>query len=410
MPSTFTWLDYSEKDRQRVQRVIDSIRDHDTRDELGIGTVRDALSDLLFPGTTTIQTRPKYFLLVPWIFQALERWAGWEQRSLNELRRDGRRREIELLTQLMNAEDKDGVIGREAGKSLQRLPSSIYWNGLAVLGIRVFPGSVTQLERVLSQGQVGRLAAQVEGDEAPVDGDGFWHAGIPALPRGFPQGQTLELSSEEALYLKDRILSRASGTLLAWLVARGDFGEGAEAPWEHPLEGELPSRLARQLEHARVFSELMHGAAVLYNLMLAEKAHNAERIDQHGENLAWWAGQVVARRVLLEAWNREDFWKTVRDVNSRVPVSTQSFVESWMDLALGSGDPSGLRDSKAARTLIQDRELRLKGPRRARMFEPRALELWSGDAGTRRLVYRWNIVQDIVRDISAGLNEGRADA
>jgi hypothetical protein len=410
MPSVFSWLDYSEKDRQRAHTVIDSLREHDTRDELGIGTVRDALSDLLFPGTTTIQTRPKYFLLVPWIFQALERWAGWEQRSLNDLRRDGRRRELELLVQLMKAEDKDGVIGREAGKKLQRLPSSIYWNGLSVLGIRVFPGSLTQLQRVLMQGQVGRLVAQVEGDEAPVDGDGYWHAGMPARPKYFPQGQTLELNLEEASYLKDRVLSRAGGTLLAWLVDRGDFGDGAEAPWGHPLVGDLPVKLAGQLEHARVFSELMHGAAVLYNLMLAEKARDVELIDQHGENLAWWADQVVARRAQLDAWDREDFWRTVRDVNSRIPVSTQSFVDTWMDLALGSGDPSTLRDSKPARRLIEDRELRLKGSRRARLFEPRALEMWSGDAGTRRLVYRWNIVQDIVKDISSGLNESGADA
>jgi hypothetical protein len=198
--------------------------------------------------------------------------------------------------------------------------------------------------------------------------------------------------------------------LLAWLVGRGDFGDGAEAPWEHPLVGDLPVMLARQLEHAQVFSELMHGAAVLYNLMLAEKAQNAELIDQHGENLAWWADQVAARWTQLDVWDREDFWKTVRGVNSGIPVSTQSFVDTWMDLALGSGDPSTLRDSKPALRLIEDRELRLKGSRRARLFEPRALEMWSGDAGTRRLVYRWNIVQDIVKDISAGLNGGGADA
>ncbi len=410
MPSTFSWLDYSEKDRQRAQRVIHSLREHDTRDELGIGTVRDALSDLLFPGTTTIQTRPKYFLLVPWVYQAVERWATWEHRSLNDLKREARWRELNLLDHLMKADDKEGVIGREAGKSLQRLPSSIYWNGMAVLGIRVFPGSVTQLQRVLTQGRVGRLMVQVEGDEAPTDGDGFWHAGMPMLPKHFPQGQTLELNLEEASYLKDRILSRAGGTLLAWLVGEGDFGEGAEAPWEHPLVGELPAGLARPLEHAQVFSGLMHGAAFLYNLMLAEKAENEERIDQHGENLAWWADQVVAWRAQLSVWDRQGFWATVRAVNRRIPPSTQTFVNTWMDLALTTGDPSTLRNSKAARTLIEDRELRLKGYRRARLFEPRALELWSGDAGTRRLVYRWDIVQAIVRDISAGLSGGLADA
>ena len=140
MPSTFSWLDYSEKDRQRAQSVIDSLREHDTRDELGIGTVRDALSDLLFPGTTTIQTRPKYFLLVPWVYQALERWTGWERRSFRDVSRDARRRELEVLRSLMKSDDKEGVIGREAGDKLKRLPSSIYWNGMEVLGIRQFPG------------------------------------------------------------------------------------------------------------------------------------------------------------------------------------------------------------------------------------------------------------------------------
>ena len=33
-PSTFSWLDYSEKDRQRAQTVIDSLREHDTQDEI----------------------------------------------------------------------------------------------------------------------------------------------------------------------------------------------------------------------------------------------------------------------------------------------------------------------------------------------------------------------------------------
>ena len=46
--------------------------EHDTRDELGIGSVRDAFADTLFPGTSTITTRARYFLLVPWTYQRLE--------------------------------------------------------------------------------------------------------------------------------------------------------------------------------------------------------------------------------------------------------------------------------------------------------------------------------------------------
>ncbi len=65
MPSLFSWMDYSEHERWKALDIIDLFREHDTRDELGIGTVRDAFADMLFPGTSTIQTRAKYFLFVP---------------------------------------------------------------------------------------------------------------------------------------------------------------------------------------------------------------------------------------------------------------------------------------------------------------------------------------------------------
>ena len=73
MTSTFTWLDYSEREKRKMLDVIDLFGEQDTRDELGIGTVRDAFADLLFPGTSTIQTRARYFLFVPWMYLELER-------------------------------------------------------------------------------------------------------------------------------------------------------------------------------------------------------------------------------------------------------------------------------------------------------------------------------------------------
>ena len=73
MRSTFTWLDYSEHDRRRMADVISSSGEQDTRDELGVGSIRDGFADTLFPGTSTIQTRARYFLFVPWIYRDLER-------------------------------------------------------------------------------------------------------------------------------------------------------------------------------------------------------------------------------------------------------------------------------------------------------------------------------------------------
>ena len=71
--SAFVWLDYSERERRKMLNIVDLFGEHDTRDELGIGSVRDAFADMLFPGTSTIMTRARYFLLVPWTYQRLER-------------------------------------------------------------------------------------------------------------------------------------------------------------------------------------------------------------------------------------------------------------------------------------------------------------------------------------------------
>ena len=99
MASTLTWLDYSERDRRRALDVIDLFRETGMVDELGLASVRNSYSDLFFPGTSTIQTRACYFLLVPWTFLRLERLRirsseaaarnRWEELNLNRRLRAG---------------------------------------------------------------------------------------------------------------------------------------------------------------------------------------------------------------------------------------------------------------------------------------------------------------------------------
>ncbi len=52
MPSTIAWLDASREDQRRIREAINLFAQHESRDELGIGQVRDAFSDRLFPGTS----------------------------------------------------------------------------------------------------------------------------------------------------------------------------------------------------------------------------------------------------------------------------------------------------------------------------------------------------------------------
>ena len=56
------WIDFSKEDRQKSLDVINLLSEQGAVDELGKGTVRDAFANCFFPGTSTVQTRVKYFL------------------------------------------------------------------------------------------------------------------------------------------------------------------------------------------------------------------------------------------------------------------------------------------------------------------------------------------------------------
>ena len=65
----FGWIDFSPKDRQRVGTILELLKPSGQVDELGIGSIRDALAVRLFPGISTMQTRAKFFFVIPYILQ-----------------------------------------------------------------------------------------------------------------------------------------------------------------------------------------------------------------------------------------------------------------------------------------------------------------------------------------------------
>src|SRR5271168_1265191 len=137
--SAFVWLDYSERDRRKMLDVVDLFKEHDTRDELGLAAIRDSFADQFFPGTSTIMTRARYFLLVAWTYQRLEKQRVTSARISDR----ARRAETDLIEAIEQSDDRVGNIGTYAKTALKRLPSSVYWHGLNVWGIRTFAGAQT---------------------------------------------------------------------------------------------------------------------------------------------------------------------------------------------------------------------------------------------------------------------------
>lgn len=413
MPSTFTWLDYSEQDRRRMDEVISLFAERTTRDELGIGVVRDALSDLLFPGINTIQTRARYFLFIPWIYLRLEE----SKMPADRFWREAREQELALAPPLQ-ATGEQGIFGSVAGRTLQRLPSSIYWQGLGVWGIRAFGGPQSEYHRNIDgfyrRRDNRRSLRQEYGrgeDGSAEDGDRLprnWHAAVPDPPISFPTEISFLLTQAEAQFLQERIQLSVPGTLLAHLADRGLGAERSDFPWQHPTVSSITHKLAQQLRNAQNFALCMHGAALLYNLMLAEAYPQEERIEEYRGALNQWAGRMQEQDAFLARWDYiNEFWDVVFNQNPRIPQPTQRFINTWLDHCLGGESPVLLANNQTARELLRLREFRLKKGL-ARLQNRRALEMWNGAAGTGEMGYRWGNVQTILSDIHRGLEGSEA--
>jgi hypothetical protein len=399
--SSFSWLDYSEHERRKMLDVIHLFQEKDTRDELGVGTVRDAFAELLFPGTSTIQTRARYFLFVPWMYLGLER----RKVASSVVATREREEETALIDVLARSDDAQGTIGVIARRGLKRLPSNIYWQGLGRWGIRLFPGSQDQYHRSLDLFYSLGERQQRNDDGEPVDGRVArnWHPGLPPMPKDFPRKVSLRLTGGEARYLRERILTRVPKSMLAFLVDEGQSGTPCGFPWEHSRLVDFPHTIREQLGHARNFSETIHGAALLYNLMLSEEVRQQGLIEEYHQRLRDWSSALAERGGELSGWDRRRFWEIVEQGGQNIKLPTRHFVDGWLDLTLSNTGPSEVADDARARRLILDRERQLKRGQ-ARLDNIRARELWNEEAGIRQLSYRWPVAQTIVQDIAAGLS------
>jgi len=86
--------------------MLDAIalfREQDTRNELGLGAIRDGYACFLFPGSSTVQPCARYLLFVPWIYQELEKDAN----PATPIADQARGRRINLLFPLLHSDDRE---------------------------------------------------------------------------------------------------------------------------------------------------------------------------------------------------------------------------------------------------------------------------------------------------------------
>jgi hypothetical protein len=406
------WVDFSPAHRNKVMALMDMFREQGVIDELGLGTIRDSLSDLLFPGTSTIQTRAKYFLLVPWLIQEIER-----NNQIERFHSELELLEIHFTKVLRKNSLGSGIIGATLkNANPKRKPSSIYWNGLRTYGILKFNGSVGDYANYLKfyyKKLKNQRKALVESDgNVPGDDRDTVHlyqehlwAQLPRPEDGWKENLTIDLTEEEAKFLKERIILSNPDSLWAYILKNAsETARHFSGINDFFSIDSVPNHLKELLRLASDFNVIMQGALIRYNLLI-----QLNRVNGRAQELstAWDSYWNEIRTFNWNEWNIEKLWHYC----PYTQPPTKKFVHSWIDLVRES-----TYNEESGDQLLRNRELKLKGIKRARLYDKAIAQKQQSLTGFNLLengsisylTYRWSTVKTFLNDIQNALNRDAA--
>lgn len=301
------WIDFSKSERSKVLSVLDLLSEAGTLDELGIAPIRDGFANLFFPGTSTIQTRAKYFMIVPYALKDLEYSSETNPNRMLRTFDEVERQCGEML--LAAGEDTDGIIGSRSlaqNKWVKRTPADIYWAGLRNYGI--FTGGTLSLSEYIramcamknqktTLARLGNRNDNVEADESDDKDAGelfrmqFWK--IPTYQEGWMSDLSIKLSEEEGQFLKQQMLSSYPDSMLAYIL-RNDLTNVFVCGSFQEMDSLIrifPEQIQRDYQLAYDFSAFLFVLRVVYNMIVSdgrnETANNLwEELKPNLESLA----------------------------------------------------------------------------------------------------------------------------
>ena len=390
------WIDFSKEDRQKALDVINLLSEQGAVDELGIGIVRDAFANYFFPGTSTIQTRAKYFLIVPYILRdAID---GRYGKDVNRILRAIDTEEKECGIKLLESNPKaEGVIGtRVLPKGwVARKPSDIYWNGIRTYGIFCdyglsipeYVSLAMKLNTQKSSAKLGNRNDEAEENEKDDSDAGdimnvsFWN--LPIYHDNWRDNLTIELTNEEAFYLDKQIQKGAKGTLLEYVLKnRIDMNKYEDfVSMAADLSEKVEEKLSYMMKLACEFNDLVYMARVRFNVMLSEEEN--EVAVSEWDRLK----PQVKRRANVDL---SGVFHELELHNPGTYLFLSKLQEAFKAL-----------DIDAADELIKKRERQLKGINRAKLNRTKEFD-HSKWVGGGELDYRFSNARTIINDIYSG--------
>ncbi|MEG2210810.1 MAG: DUF6361 family protein [Eubacterium sp.] len=381
------FIDFSKEERNKILATLKLLGTQTALDELGIGVIRDAYADILFPGISTIQTRAKYFVLIPYLFQKA---AKQHLQNGTQVQKWIIAAEDKLVGTLVgnSGTGENGIIGKNALKqkrTVKMRPSSIYWNGLRTFEIIRDAGvslSAACSITAASSGKKAELTVKTDGETyddveaASCDSVLF----SPLSPENdFEREASILLTKKEAEFLSYQIshAKLTKNTLLDFLIKTKLCCNSFD---EIPVDI-LPPALKRDYLLAQDFSDFIIGAHIRYNVIFSGYK-DEEMKDEWNQ----WRNAFATRKFNLD------------EILARISCGdfTQKFCREFLALAYENND-------KAIDELIIHREKQVKGDR-AKLCKPTEYRYnYDRPIHFYRLDFRFGTAKAIIRDIITGL-------
>lgn len=388
------YIHSSKEEQARAMQVLKMTSESVALDELGIGRIRDAFADRLFPGISTLQKHTKYFSLMPQVYRkATER----RYNRLSEVKA-----EIVRLERIMTKNLYDGstikwgitgsdTIGKGTGNYVKYDPAYIYNSGLQTFEILKSP-QVAELIYSASKAIYNTPKAQKSDDEDIAD-DALDKAGLfqfcsfPQIDYDFTKACSLDLTTADRDFITDHILKAKTcqGTLLRWLVDNPQTA--LPVRFEHLRSCHLPRELADLQDLAQRFADFIYMAHVRYNYIYSGY-QDKEMLEEFMQ--------------LLEAYRHSgtDIDNVLAAVNIIENSGKWFCKEIAQCIVAGETAENGLLDQA-----IINRERRVKGSRR-KIGNP----FYKYDKKKRihyyKLTYRWETVRQFMEELRAAAPAG----
>jgi hypothetical protein len=404
--STLGWVDFSSTDREQVSKILAMLREKGTLDELGIGQIRDAYADLLFPGFSTIQTRAKYLITVPRILRDYHHLTKAEKKRIR-LEAYLKERENEVARRLVekHGNEEEGIIGstRINDGGVSRRPSSVYWNAFRQFGIIKTEASLSEFCREYEKENSQKYYVAEHDDGMDDAIHNTVQVKIPSYDPLWMDKLSMKLTHEEADFLYQYIMqSYLIADSIPSQLFKYDLVDTALEEEYNSLEAltvflanesKVSSVCRDTLKLANEFSLAMEGPHIRYNIILARKNGFADSVEKYTKEFEEWKAEVLGRNLFYA--HADDAWLSgaKRELSRVFKARTTSFVKLWSDL-MRSGASDEMMDALVEKQAIDNKK------ERSLLRKKVVNEGW---VGIRRLDYRWFYVRKILKDIQQGL-------